>query len=84
MRRTIAEYELEEHINRGERIYGARHETYAPFACNSPLKLHVEDSHIRPGEMIVSERCQCGKVVQVWRVLHEAVLLSNDVDDDCA
>lgn len=83
MHRTPALYEVEAHTHRGLIIGMARHDKHAPFACNSPLKLHVEDSQIRPGEHIVSERCQCGKVVQVWRVLHEAVLLNNDADD-CA
>lgn len=81
------DYELEPHEHRGQAIHAARHSTYAPFACNAPLALHVERNPMRavPGERLITERCQgCGKVVNVWRVLPESVTVNNDEQDDCA
>jgi hypothetical protein len=50
----------------------ARHWTCAPFACNSPLVLRIEQSHRREWESLVVERCAgCGRVVAVQGVLHE-------------
>lgn len=69
MQRTAAIYEREEHHHRGLLIGIARHETCAPFACNSPLKIAVEPSQVVPGYEIITERCQCGKVVNVWGVI---------------
>lgn len=88
MLRTIAEYEMEStHQHRGQRLYGARHSTYAPFACNAPLALHIEPNPSRhvPGIALVTERCQgCGKIVSVCRVLPELEPVNNDDVDDCA
>lgn len=81
---SVAMYELEGHTHRGMFIGIARHDTCAPFACNSPLKLHVESNPMKRGTEVVTERCQCGRVVNVWGVLPEPQLVNNDADDDCA
>lgn len=63
----------------------ARHSTMAPFACNAPLVLRIEQSALRQflGRELVVERCShCGRVVNVWRVL-PVEEMAHDEPDDC-
>jgi len=84
MNRTVALYELEGHLHRGQPSGIARHEQCAPFACNSPVRLHAEPNPLKAGTDIVYEKCQCGKILHVWGVLSEPQLVNNDEDDGCA
>jgi hypothetical protein len=85
--RTVEQYEHSQAQHRGHSIGIARHGTCAPFACNAPLALGIESNPMRhvAGERLIIERCQgCGKVVNVWPVVHEIHLVNNDDADDCA
>lgn len=82
MKWTLAHYEADLHVHRGLLITGARHNKHAPFACNDPIRLHVQANPLKAGTDVVYEQCPSCGILKVWGVLPEHP--NNDADDDGA